>query len=266
MIGPVTAAPTRPLMPEEPPLPGRPPLATEVSLAPYMSRLDQMARPPLLVKPVGGPPVKSPDESPRSVRFLSHFLGRLGLDQYSLEALQPLTRRIVGEYNNLGGGFQPSFVLDWGSYVDDNSLVVHLSLLKLNQAFRSLAQRGMVDTSLPHLVRHEMAHALLNTRGTPEVRQAFEKAFGPLRDYDVSTWRIALSNFQKCQPDYVSAYAQAHPHEDFAETTALYVALGGDPVRIASYILKKGGTEALERKFQFVRRVFSQPPGTVTYP
>lgn len=167
---------------------------------------------------------------------------------------------VAREYDALGIGFRPEVVIDRTSFVDDGSAVVHLARFKFSPLLRQLTQTAMVETTFLHLLRHESAHAFDNLTWIPQLAPSFAAAFGPHdTPYAVGVVDQALSAIRRqTSPDFVSAYAQEHPAEDFAETFAVYLRLKGDKAAIEQYVQAKGNSETLRRKFAYVARLVAR--------
>jgi hypothetical protein len=166
--------------------------------------------------------------------------------------------QIAAEMKRLGVKFRPKVVIDWTSYVDDNSQTIHLSRFKFSKTFRALAQRCMYDTTFIHLLRHETSHAFFNKKWHTGMEQAYMDAFGDVNTpYHVSVIDQALAAIRfKDRPEFVSKYAQLHPAEDFAETMAVYLQKSGDPAKIDKYLKANNKNLGLKRKFDYVALFF----------
>jgi hypothetical protein len=166
---------------------------------------------------------------------------------------------VANEFRSLGVGFRPRVVVARTSYVDDHSDVVHLARFKFSPTLRKLTQTAMVETTFLHLLRHEASHAFFNLTWKPQRAPSFAVAFGRHdAPYTIGFIAQALSGMKrKALPAFVSAYAQEHPAEDFAETMAVYLRLRGDSTGLDSYIRAKGQSDALRQKFGYVARLIA---------
>lgn len=130
-----------------------------------------------------------------------------------------------------------SRIRDWGyrvllrpgvSGVDPQSP----KIIEIDQGYVVNTKRNQVPwTLLVGLVCHELGHSFLYHYWSLARSPGFKRTFGEVdKAYRVSddTWvDMAQRRVSSLHPEYVTAYAAAHPLEDFAETFRFYVTRRG---------------------------------------
>ncbi len=150
----------------------------------------------------------------------------LGL-QLAGSALAPRIARLQRELQGKGLSFQPHFWLSDEWFCADGIPGVALPFYLAHPRLRHLEQEFMMEVEggdtqwCMKLLRHETGHALLNAYALDQ-RADWRRHFGqPNRRYPDSYLPQPYSKrYVVNLPDW---YAQAHPHEDWAETFAVWL-------------------------------------------
>jgi hypothetical protein len=143
--------------------------------------------------------------------------------------------------------------------------VITLNLSEADPVLREQTRTALNEryrTLLGHF-RHEIGHRyfqLLLPEGS-RGRERFRELFGDERD----DYAAALARHYETPPgdewttDFISAYASAHPHEDFAETWAHYLHMLDALETAAENGLGRGrGTSARARRFDSLAAAWEQ--------
>ncbi len=164
-------------------------------------------------------------------RLLDERICDLGLELAGT-TLQGGIDQLYRELTRRGLEFQPHFWLSDEWYCPDGVpgvaipfYLAHPRLRRLEQEF-ILEVEGGDRTWLMKLLRHETAHALLNAYRLDKERE-WRRHFGrPNAPYpDTYLPKPYSKRFVMNLPNW---YAQAHPHEDWAETFAVWLQPGSD--------------------------------------
>jgi hypothetical protein len=175
--------------------------------------------------------------------------------------LAPRIRELYGELEHHGFRFRPHFWLSDEWFCPDGVpgvaipfYLAHPTLIRLERAMTMDVEGGDRRWCM-NLLRHETAHALLNAYRLDR-RKDWRKVFGsPSRKYPDTYWpRPYDKRYVLNLPNW---YAQSHPHEDWAETFAVWLRPNSDwRNRYASWPALK--------KLLFVDRlmaeIYDQPP------
>ncbi|MFZ5963210.1 zinc-binding metallopeptidase family protein [Thalassococcus sp. BH17M4-6] len=129
--------------------------------------------------------------------------------------------------------------------------VITINVTEASEATRKERQEDLGElyrTMLGHM-RHEMAHFLfVRLSASAEFVQAFRALFGDeTADYGAALKR----HYQSPKPadnNHITSYATAHPHEDWAETTAHLLHLTDllDSASAASLVLPGGPAQGID--------------------
>lgn len=165
-------------------------------------------------------------------RLLDARICDLGLHIDKSPPLKACIRRLTRELKTREFVFRPHFWLSNEWYTPDTIpgiaipfFLAHPRLRKLEAEFMLEVEGGTQEWCMK-VMRHEAGHALLNAYALNH-RRDWQKVFGPSsRKYPETylpkphskSFVIHLDNW----------YAQAHPHEDWAETFAVWLRPGGD--------------------------------------
>jgi len=194
-------------------------------------------------------------------RLLDANIGDLGLSIDKSPSLKSCIRRLYRDLRAREFVFRPHFWLSNEWYTPDGIpgiaipfFLAHPRLRKLEEEFMLEVEGGTQEWCVK-LMRHEAAHALLNAYALNR-RRDWQQVFGPssIRYPDTylpkphsKSYVIHLENW----------YAQAHPHEDWAETFAVWLRPGSD------WRKRYKGWPAL-KKLEFVdklmKEIRNQPP------
>ena len=128
-------------------------------------------------------------------------------------------------------------------YTGHSAGVVTINVTEADDLRRELARRHsgeMYRTLLGHF-RHESGHYYFNLLLVGEARRRrFRELFGDeRRDYHAALARYHAGPRSR-HPDFISAYAQAHPLEDWAETWAHYLHMADTLETAGFYGLPQG--------------------------
>lgn len=165
-------------------------------------------------------------DTERAKRRLLFTLLELGLPLLGFGDKRPLRFRLLADARVDTGALDPP--PEAPVYTGHENGCLTLNVVEADDAHRELLRQRLNEryrTMLGHL-RHEIGHfywyALID--GTPLV-PAFRKLFGDeTADYAEALRRnYDVGPAPDWQASYVSAYASAHPWEDFAETWAHYI-------------------------------------------
>jgi hypothetical protein len=146
--------------------------------------------------------------------------------------LDPRIRQLGGELERRGFDFRPHFWLSDDWYCPDGVpgiavpfFLAHTRLRRLEHEFVMEVEGGNADWCM-RLLRHETGHALANAYKLFE-RRDWKQHFGrPSAPYpDAYLPKPYSKRFVLNLPNW---YAQAHPHEDWAETFAVWLRPGSD--------------------------------------
>ena len=143
-------------------------------------------------------------------------------------ALEPLVREVSGELEQRGVRFRPHvwastewFSPDGVPGIAAPFYLVHPRLLKLERTMMLEAEGGSREECLM-ILRHELGHAVQHAWRLQR-RDGWRRTFGnPSRPYP-TIYRPNPASQRHVQ-HLRQYYAQAHPHEDFAETFAVWLA------------------------------------------
>jgi len=175
----------------------------------------------------------------------------------------PLAARIAqlcAELAARGFRFKPHFWLsdDWFSPDGIPGVAIpfylaHKKLIKLEHDMTMDVEGGDRQWCM-NLLRHETAHALLNAYRLDR-RKDWQKVFGnPNRKYPTTYWpRPYDKRFVLNLPNW---YAQSHPHEDWAETFAVWLRPNSD------WRLRYADWPALQKLVfvdQLMHEIYKQP-------
>ncbi len=143
-------------------------------------------------------------------------------------ALEPLVHQVWGELEERGLKFKPHVWVSTEWFSPDGVpgiaapfYLVHPRLLKLERSMMIEAE-GSNREECMMILRHEAAHAIQHAWRLQR-RDGWRRTFGdPSRPYPtIYRPNPASQRFVQHLRQY---YAQAHPHEDFAETFAVWLA------------------------------------------
>ena len=143
-------------------------------------------------------------------------------------ALEPLVHEVYGELEQRGLKFKPHVWVSTEWFSPDGVpgiaapfYLVHPRLLKLERSMMIEAEGSNREECLM-ILRHEAAHALQHAWRLQR-REGWRRTFGdPSQPYPtIYRPNPASQRFVQHLRQY---YAQAHPHEDFAETFAVWLA------------------------------------------
>lgn len=149
--------------------------------------------------------------------------------------ISPLSSRIDTLYKELstfGFRFKPHFWISDDWFCPDGIpgvaipfYLTHPKLVKLERDMTMDVEGGDKQWCM-NLLRHETAHALLNAYKL-HLRKDWQKVFGkPGKKYPITYWpRPYDKRFVLNLPNW---YAQSHPHEDWAETFAVWLRPNSD--------------------------------------
>ena len=144
----------------------------------------------------------------------------------------PRIQQLYSELNQRGFRFKPHFWLSDDWFCPDGIpgvaipfYLAHKKLIKLERDMTMDVEGGDKQWCM-NLLRHETAHALLNAYRLDR-RKAWQKVFGnPNKKYPNTYWpRPYDKRFVLNLPNW---YAQSHPHEDWAETFAVWLRPNSD--------------------------------------
>jgi hypothetical protein len=143
-------------------------------------------------------------------------------------ALEPLVREVAGELEERGVRFRPHVWVSTEWFSPDGVpgiaapfYLVHPRLLQLEKTMMLEAEGGSREECLM-ILRHELGHALQHAWRLQR-REGWRRTFGnPGRPYP-TIYRPNPASQRHVQ-HLRQYYAQAHPHEDFAETFAVWLA------------------------------------------
>lgn len=141
--------------------------------------------------------------------------------------IEPLIKRLYSELKSNGLSFRPHFWISDEWYCPDGIPGVAIPFFLFHPRLRKLELQNMLEVEggtnrwFMMLLRHESAHALLNAYRL-DLRPDWKKIFGnPNSRYpDTYLPRPYSKSFVVNLPAW---YAQAHPHEDWAETFAVWL-------------------------------------------
>jgi hypothetical protein len=141
--------------------------------------------------------------------------------------LAPRIQQIYRELEQRGFAFQPHFWLSDEWYCPDGVPGVAIPFFLSHPRLRRLEHEALLEVEggtrdwCMRLLRHETAHALLNAYQLQE-RRDWKRVFGrPNTTYpDTYLPKPYSKRYVLNLPNW---YAQAHPHEDWAETFAVWL-------------------------------------------
>lgn len=142
--------------------------------------------------------------------------------------LEPLVREVSGELEERGVRFRPHVWVSTEWFSPDGVpgiaapfYLVHPRLLQLEKTMMLEAEGGSREECLM-ILRHELGHAVQHAWRLQR-REGWRRTFGnPSRPYP-TIYRPNPASQRHVQ-HLRQYYAQAHPHEDFAETFAVWLA------------------------------------------
>lgn len=159
-------------------------------------------------------------------RLLDTRICDLGL-RIAGSPLEPRIRQLYGELEQRGFLFRPHFWLSDEWYCPDGIPGVAIPFFLSHPRLRRLELESVMEVEggsrdwCMRLLRHETAHALLNAYRLQE-RRDWKRIFGrPSAPYpDTYLPKPYSKRYVLNLPNW---YAQAHPHEDWAETFAVWL-------------------------------------------
>ena len=176
----------------------------------------------------------------------------------------PLAPRIAQLYKELATHrfkFRPHFWLSDDWFCPDGIAGVAIPFYLAHKKLIQLERNKTMDVEggdkqwCMNLLRHETAHALLNAYRLDK-RQDWQKIFGkPNKKYPDTYWpRPYDKRFVLNLPNW---YAQSHPHEDWAETFAVWLRPNSDwQHRYADWPAMK----KLQYVDQLINEIHNKPP------
>jgi hypothetical protein len=165
-------------------------------------------------------------------RLLDARIGDLGLSIDKSPPLKTCIRRLYRELKARGFVFRPHFWLSNEWYTPDTIpgiaipfYLAHPRLRRLEEEFMLEVEGGSQEWCMK-LMRHEAAHALLNAYALNH-RRDWQQVFGPSSRKYPDTY-LPKPHSKSFVIHLDNWYAQAHPHEDWAETFAVWLRPGGE--------------------------------------
>lgn len=141
--------------------------------------------------------------------------------------LEPRIRQLYHELEQRGFVFRPHFWLSDEWYCPDGVpgiaipfFLSHLRLRRLELEYIMEVEGGTAEWCM-RLLRHETAHALLNAYKLHE-RRDWKDVFGSPKAHYPDTY-LPKPYSKRYVLNLPNWYAQAHPHEDWAETFAVWL-------------------------------------------
>jgi hypothetical protein len=182
-----------------------------------------------------------PAKKKKSVRKTtsSHNWTRLGSDKLldwricdlglKLEnsTVQPAIDRLYNQLEKKQISFRPHFWISDEWYCPDGIPGVSIPFFLMHPRLRKLEMENMLEVEggnrrwLMKLLRHETAHALLNAYKLDQQKE-WRKLFGNPRARYPDTY-LPKPYSKRFVINLPGWYAQAHPHEDWAETFAVWL-------------------------------------------
>jgi len=104
--------------------------------------------------------------------------------------------------------------------------------------------------TIRHIILHEIGHLFMHDHRRAILKDAWARKL--FRDLSVHYRRDMGRKLHS--PSYISTYAQVHPADDFAETFAVYVDLGGDAKELARFMRRRKKSRWVEAKFWWLGR------------
>ena len=146
--------------------------------------------------------------------------------------LKPRLRQLHGELQRRGFVFRPHFWLSDEWYCPDGVpgiaipfYLAHPRLKRLERDFMLEVEGGSQEASM-RLLRHETGHALLNAYQLNR-RRDWQRHFGKSSTKYPDTY-LPRPYSKRFVMHLANWYAQSHPHEDWAETFAVWLKPGSD--------------------------------------
>lgn len=180
--------------------------------------------------------LKTPKKAPRSKRhpwtrwpkerLLDTPIRELGL-QLDGSPLEPRIRQLDRELEQTGFVFRPHFWLSDEWYCPDGVPGVAIPFFLAHARLRRLELEAVLEVEggtaewCMRLLRHETGHALLNAYRLHE-RRDWRRTFGPPNATYPDTY-LPKPYSKRYVHNLPNGYAQAHPHEDWAETFAVWL-------------------------------------------
>ncbi len=165
-------------------------------------------------------------------RLLDARICDLGLHIDKSPPLKACIRRLNRELKAREFIFRPHFWLSNEWYTPDTIpgiaipfFLAHPRLRKLEAEFMLEVEGGTQEWCM-RLMRHETGHALLNAYALNH-RRDWQKVFGPSSRKYPETY-LPKPHSKSFVIHLENWYAQAHPHEDWAETFAVWLRPGSD--------------------------------------
>ncbi len=164
-------------------------------------------------------------------KFLDLRVSDLGLRINGSE-LKPRLRQLYSELQRRGFVFRPHFWLSDEWYCPDGVpgiaipfYLAHPRLKRLERDFMLEVEGGSRDDCM-RLLRHETGHALLNAYQL-HWRRDWQQHFGKPSTKYPDTY-LPKPYSKRFVMHLANWYAQSHPHEDWAETFAVWLKPGSD--------------------------------------
>lgn len=146
--------------------------------------------------------------------------------------LKPRLRQLYSELQRRGFVFRPHFWLSDEWYCPDGVpgiaipfYLAHPRLKRLERDFMLEVEGGSQEASM-RLLRHETGHALLNAYQLNR-RRDWQRHFGKSSTKYPDTY-LPRPYSKRFVMHLANWYAQSHPHEDWAETFAVWLKPGSD--------------------------------------
>jgi hypothetical protein len=165
-------------------------------------------------------------------RLLDARISELGLRIEKSPPLKRCIRQLYRELRARGFAFRPHFWLSNEWFSPDGVPGVAIPFYLAHPRLRRLEQEMMLEVEggthewCLRLLRHETAHALLNAHQLQR-RRDWQKAFGHSSVKYPDTY-LPKPYSKRYVIHLENWYAQAHPHEDWAETFAVWLRPGSD--------------------------------------
>jgi hypothetical protein len=141
--------------------------------------------------------------------------------------VEPLITRLYGELENNQISFRPHFWISDEWYCPDGIPGVAVPFFLFHPRLRRLEMENMLEVEggnqrwLMMLLRHESAHALLNAYKLDKLKE-WRATFGNPNARYPETY-LPKPYSKRFVINLPGWYAQAHPHEDWAETFAVWL-------------------------------------------
>ncbi len=165
-------------------------------------------------------------------RLLAARICDLGLAIEKCPPLRRSIRQLQRELRFRGFSFRPHFWLSDEWYTPDGIPGVAIPFFLAHPRLRRLEEEMMLEVEggthewCMRLLRHETAHALLNAYQLNR-RRDWQQVFGRSSQRYPDTY-LPKPHSRRFVIHLENWYAQAHPHEDWAETFAVWLRPGSD--------------------------------------